>query len=243
MDDDALLELLHDTSTAIKGALGGLGDWGLADTRPGQYFSDLAADEAALAVLEKAGVGVISEESGLHRPDAAIHVVMDPVDGSTNASRGIPWFATSLCAVDGDGLRVALVENLASGVLYEATRGAGATMNGTPIHPTAATVLNQSIIGLSGFSSERLGWKQFRALGSAALDLCAVASGTLDGWVDCSRDAHGTWDYLGGMLICLEAGAAVAEVHGRELVHKVHGVQADAHRGGDASTPRGVTDQ
>ena len=60
------------------------------------------------------GLGVLSEESGRHHPDRAITVVIDPVDGSTNASRGIPWFATSLCAVDTDGPLAALVINLAS---------------------------------------------------------------------------------------------------------------------------------
>ena len=105
MDDRILLEVLDETASAIRAALGNLDDWGLAGTRDGQYHSDLAADAAALAVLERAGVGVLSEESGRHRPDAAITVVLDPLDGSTNASHGIPWYATSLCAVDADGAR------------------------------------------------------------------------------------------------------------------------------------------
>ena len=54
------------------------------------------------------------------------------------------------------------------------------------------------MIGLSGYPPRSLGWGQYRALGAAALDLCAVADGVLDGYVDCSRDAHGSWDYLGG---------------------------------------------
>ena len=87
--------------------LGGLDDWGLAGTRPGQYHSDLAADAAALDVLGRAGVGVLSEESGAHDAGREILVVIDPIDGSTNASRGLPWFATSLCALDGDGARTA----------------------------------------------------------------------------------------------------------------------------------------
>ena len=45
-----------------------------------------------------------------------------------------------------------------------------------------------------------------------------MACGTLDGYIDCSRDAHGVWDYLGGMLICQEAGAAIADGAGRDLV-------------------------
>src|SRR5688572_10431697 len=103
MRDDVLLEVLHDAATAVRTALDQLSDWGDAGTRSGQYLSDLAADEAALAVLERAGLGALSEESGLHAADRAVVVVLDPVDGSTNASRDLPWYATSLCAVDRDG--------------------------------------------------------------------------------------------------------------------------------------------
>ena len=63
-----------------------------------------------------------------------------------------------------------------------------------------------------------LGWKQYRALGAAALDLCAVAAGVVDAYIDCSRSAHGPWDYLGGLLVCTEAGAVVADADGRDLV-------------------------
>ena len=51
-----------------------------------------------------------------------------------------------------------------------------------------------------------------------ALDLCAVAAGVLDGYVDCSVDAHGPWDYAGGVLVCGEAGAIVSDVFGRDLI-------------------------
>lgn len=222
VDDATLLEVLDETSAAIRTALGDLDDWGLAGTRAGQYFSDLAADEAALEVLERAGLGVLSEESGRHRPDAPITVVLDPLDGSTNASRGIPWFATSLCAVDADGPRASLVINLASGQRFEAVRGGGATCDGQPLTPSGSTELRQSIVALSGFPGTWLGWKQFRALGACALDLCAVAGGVVDGYLDCSWNAHGSWDYLGGLLVCAEAGALVVDADGRDLVTLEH---------------------
>lgn len=218
MRDDDVLEILDETAAAIRAALGNLEDWGLAGTRHGQYLSDLAADAAALEVLERAGVGVLSEESGRHRPDAAMTVVLDPLDGSTNASRGIPWFATSLCAVDVDGPRAALVINLATGERFQAVRGAGATRNGEPIAPSGATVLRESLVALSGYPERWLGWYQYRALGACALDLCAVAAGEVDAYLDCSWNAHGSWDYLGGLLVCREAGAAVVDVDDRGLV-------------------------
>ena len=61
MTGDALVEVLREAATAVRAALDTLDDWGLAGTRPGQYRSDLAADDAALAVLDKAGLGVLSE--------------------------------------------------------------------------------------------------------------------------------------------------------------------------------------
>lgn len=222
VDDRSLLDVLDAAAVAIREVLGDLDDWGLAGTRAGQYHSDLAADAAALVVFEEAGLGVLSEESGRHRPDAAITVVIDPLDGSTNASRGIPWFATSLCAVDADGARAAVVVNLATDDRFQAVRGGGATRNGSRIGPSATARLDESVILLSGFPTRWLGWSQYRALGACALDLCAVAMGAVDGYVDCSHNAHGSWDYLGGLLVCQEAGALVVDADGRDLVNLDH---------------------
>ncbi|HVB93022.1 MAG TPA: inositol monophosphatase [Acidimicrobiales bacterium] len=223
MDDDALLEVLHNAASAVAEALGGLSDWGLAGTRHGQYRSDLVADAAALRVLDDAGLGVMSEESGPHREDREVVVVIDPVDGSTNASRGIPWYATSLCAVDADGPRSAVVVNQASGVRFEAVRGGGARRDGAPIRPSGCEVLGEAIIGFSGYPPGYLGWSQYRCLGAAALDLCAVAEGVLDGFTAIGGSELGSWDYLGGTLICAEAGAVVGELQGRDLVTLEHG--------------------
>ena len=222
MDDRSLLEVLDATAAAVREALGDLDDWGLAGTRAGQYRSDLAADAAALEVLAEADLGVLSEESGRHRADAEITVVIDPLDGSTNASRGIPWYATSLCAVDGDGPRASLVVNLVSGDRFDAVRGGGARANGRPIAPSACDALGSALVAVSGFPKHWLGWKQYRALGACALDLCAVACGVVDGYVDCSWNAHGSWDYLGGLLVCREAGALVLDAEGRDLVTLEH---------------------
>jgi myo-inositol-1(or 4)-monophosphatase len=216
--DDALVELLHETALEIRGTLDGLDDWGLAGTVPGQYLSDLAADAAGVRVLDEAGVGVLSEETGLRGGDRDLVVVLDPLDGSTNASRGIPWFATSLCAVDADGPRAALVVDLPHGRTFTAVRGVGASVDGMPLSTSGCTDPAEAVVGISGLPSRPLGWRQFRTLGAAALDLCAVAEGTLDGFVDCSPSAHGVWDYLGGALVCAEAGAVVADALGRDLV-------------------------
>lgn len=218
LQDHLLLELLHDTATAVRAALDTVTDWGLAGTRQGQHLSDIAADEAALEFLRKAGVGILSEESGPHGIDEEIVVVVDPLDGSTNALHGVPWFATSLCAVDGDGPRAAVVVNQASGTRFEAVRGGGARRDGIPVTPSAVERIGDAIVGITGYPSEHLGWRQFRAMGAAALDITAVAAGVLDAYIDCTPGLHGPWDYMGALLICREAGALITDGNGEELV-------------------------
>ncbi len=223
VDDSELARLLSDTADAVKAALDidlshGRPAWRDKGGRPGQYRIDLVADAAALPVLRDAGVGVLSEESGDEGVDKEIVVVIDPVDGSTNASRGIPWYATSLCAVDSEGPRVALVTNLATGTRYEASRGGGAFRDGQPITPSGAKSLDEAMLVLNGYSPNYLQWRQYRSLGATALDLCSVADGTVDATIDCTDSALGPWDYMGAMLVLQEAGAQIADQQGRELV-------------------------
>jgi fructose-1,6-bisphosphatase/inositol monophosphatase family enzyme len=220
-----LLDLLNDTADAIAAVLHGNDDWGLAGTRPYQYRSDLAADAVAVERLRAAGCGVLSEESGVHGADRPVLVVVDPLDGSTNASHRIPWYATSLCAVDAEGPLASVVLNLASGVRYEAIRGEGAWCDGRPLTPSGVGAVADAIVAISGLPPGSLGWRQFRCLGAAALDLCAVAAGVLDGFVDCSDESHGAWDYMGALLVCREAGASVADAFGRDLVVREHGAR------------------
>jgi fructose-1,6-bisphosphatase/inositol monophosphatase family enzyme len=218
LQDDLLLELLHDTADAVRAALDAVTDWGLAGTRPGQHLSDLAADEAALTTLQKAGVGIMSEESGPTDPDREIVVVVDPLDGSTNALHGVPWYATSLCALDGDGPRAALVVNQASGTRYEALRGGGARRDGVAIAPSGVERMGDAIVALAGYPSSHLGWRQYRAFGAAALDISSVAAGVIDAYIDCTPGLHGPWDYMAALLICQETGALLVDGNGDELV-------------------------
>lgn len=219
VDDGALLALLHEVCDAVATALAGIDDWGLAGTRPGQHHSDLVADAAALEVLAASNLTVLSEESGITPADGSLLAVVDPLDGSTNAWRRVPWYATAICVVDAEGPRVAVVANQATNIRFEARRGGGAFVEGVPIAPSARTELGESLIGLTAWPRAHFGWRQFRALGAAALDMCAVAGGVLDGYIDCSpRGIHGVWDYLPSSLICTEAGAVVGEVGGRDLL-------------------------
>jgi len=226
--DDELLSLLAQAADAATAALTGSSRRLVAGSAH-QHHSDLATDAAVLGVLGRAGVGVLSEESGLTSGTAvgSVVVVVDPLDGSTNAHAELPWFATSLCAVDDAGPRVALVRNQATGEEFRAVRGRGATRNGVPFRspPGRADALGEALVLLSGHARVHLGWRQYRALGALALDLCAVATGQVDAYLDCSVDAHGVWDYLGGLLVAREAGIEVEDVHGRELVVLEHGAR------------------
>ena len=216
-----LLDLFDVAAAAQRGALATLGvDERRARTdRPGQYRLDLVADAAVLPVLHAAGLRVLSEESGWTGPtDADLTVVLDPVDGSTNCARRIPYWAISLCALDADGPWCALVQNGATGARYSAVRGEGAQLDRAAIAPAVTTEIERAVVGLSGWPPVPLAWRQFRALGSAALALCDVGAGHLDGYLDGHPDQHAPWDYLGALLVCREAGAFVADADGRDLV-------------------------
>lgn len=220
MAPEALLGLFSAAADAHREALLPLsGEARRARTEtPGQYALDLVADAAVVAVLHTAPVAVVSEESGWSGDrDAPITVVVDPVDGSTNCSRGIPYWGISLCALDADGPLCALVTNTPVGERITAVRGAGAWREGVRLAPAATTRVEDAVVAVSGMPGRVLPWKQFRALGSAALALCDVASGRLDGMLDALPDRHGPWDYLGGLLVCTEAGASVRDLHDRPL--------------------------
>jgi myo-inositol-1(or 4)-monophosphatase len=163
---------------------------------------------------------VLGEEGGGSAPPAGtVCWVIDPIDGTVNYLYGLPWYAVSVAATrDGVGLAGAVVEP-ASGRVWSAARGAGARLDDRPLRVSAADRLDQALLG-TGFSYQaelraRQGElvaallpraRDIRRCGSAALDLCAVAAGWLDGYYE-----HATheWDWAAGALIAAEAGAVV----------------------------------
>ena len=222
MDPAAVVGVLDEAVAVVQDALTGIVDWRPGGERLGQYALDLVADAPVVRHLVEAGFGVLSEESGLHHPDRDVVVVVDPVDGSTNASRRIPYYATSLCAVDRDGPLAAVVVNLATGEHFDAIRGGGARRDGEAIAASGEVALADALVAVNGLPPHHWGWAQFRSFGAAALDLCAVACGRIDAYVDATAGQHGPWDYLGGLLVCTEAGAVVTDATGRDLVVLEH---------------------
>jgi myo-inositol-1(or 4)-monophosphatase len=229
VDEVRLLEVLGEAAYAVRAALDELDEWGAAGTKPGQYRLDLAADAAALPILHGAGLEVLSEESGkTGDPSAPLLAVIDPVDGSTNAHRGVPFYATSICILDAEGPLVGLVVNQATGTRFEAVRGGGARRDGEAIAPSGCADLSSAIVGISGFPGIHPGWAQFRALGAAALEFCAVAEGVLDAYSVVGRSTLFGWDYLAGMLICNETGAVTLDRDGADPVVRDGGTRRPA---------------
>ena len=190
---------------------------GLSGDRATQYHLDVAADDVARRVLVGAGYRVMSEESGVIG-EGAFTVVVDPIDGSTNCDRGIPFYSTSLAVVRDRELVAALVMNQATGTVFEAEKGSGARRDGEPIAPSGQTDIAHAIVGSSGYPSHSLGWSQNRSLGAASLEICLVADGSLDVYGVAQHSGLNVWDYLAGLLIVREAGASDADYHGEELV-------------------------
>jgi myo-inositol-1(or 4)-monophosphatase len=165
------------------------------------------------------GEPVIGEEEGGSAGLDGVSWVVDPIDGTVNYLYGFPWYAVSVAAqVDGVSVAGAIVEPV-SGRRWTAARGHGAHLDGEPLRVSATTRLDLALVA-TGFAyrAERrqrqaagmaslLGRiRDIRRAGSAALDLCAVAAGWLDGYFE-----HGLsrWDWAAGALIAEEAGAVV----------------------------------
>jgi myo-inositol-1(or 4)-monophosphatase len=243
LDATAVLDLFASICDRAIGVVLANKDWGESGLRAGQYNIDLDMDEVCIRPLLEAGYTVLSEESGVHaaggkeRGDRV--VVVDPLDGSTNASLGLPWFATSLCLVVDTIPRVAMVTNLATGDRYSGISGGGAFHGQKRLQIDSRVEIGDAVVAVSGLPAHNYGWRQFRAMGASALDICAVASGAFDGFVDMSVDAHGSWDYLGALLILQEAGGAVVDALGRDLVVLDH----DARRTPIAAGNRKLLDQ
>jgi myo-inositol-1(or 4)-monophosphatase len=152
--------------------------------------------------------------------------VFDPVDGTTNYAHGLPIFCSSL-ALEIDGIpSVAAVYDPTRRELFTAERGQGAWLNGAPLRVSSASTLIDSLlctgfpysvqqdpttlVGLFGRFLEIS--RAVRRLGSAALDLCYVAAGRLDGFWEMELNP---WDISAGALIIEEAGGRVTDAGGR----------------------------
>jgi myo-inositol-1(or 4)-monophosphatase len=181
---------------------------------------------------------VVGEEHGSTAGESRTIWVVDPIDGTVNFLYGMPWYAISVAAVrDGASVAGAVIEP-ATGRLWSAAAGAGATCDGRPLRVSGATDLSLSLLG-TGFSyrAERRvrqvrmvsgmlpHVRDVRRAGSASLDLCAVAAGWVDAYLE-----HGCswWDWAAAALIAQEAGALVRTPGPTGSVPPDDGLGADA---------------
>ena len=213
---DDLFSVLRECATEIGEAVRTHQGRGFSGVRASQYHLDLVADEVAVRVLGGAGFRVVSEESGMSG-EGEFTVVVDPIDGSTNCDRGIPFFATSLAVMRGEEVVAGLVANQATGARYEAEKGGGAYLDGQVIRASGQLNFSQAIVSFSGLPARHCGWSQFRAMGAASLEICLVADGSIDAFTVAQHSTLSPWDYLAGLLISREAGAMSSDYLGDEL--------------------------
>ena len=191
--------------------------------------ADLASEKAILAAITEhyPGHHIISEES---RDNVATHGaigtpyrwVVDPLDGTTNFVHGLHLFAVSIALQIKARTEIGVVYNPALDELYAARSGAGATLNGEPIHVSATDDLQEALF-VTGFPYSRDEvfhrsfdlWHEFytrcqggRRLGAAALDCCYVAAGRFDFFYEAALKP---WDICAGDLICREAGGQTSD--------------------------------
>jgi myo-inositol-1(or 4)-monophosphatase len=164
--------------------------------------------------------GIIGEEGANRESSSGITWVIDPIDGTVNYFYNLPGWNISIAAKDGDGVLVGIVYAPTLNSLWHATRGGGAFLNGRQIHVSQEDSLQDSLIA-TGFSYDpaervRQGEKiasliprvrDIRRNGAAAVDLCHVASGAVDGYFESGLKE---WDLAAGGLIAREAGALVS---------------------------------
>lgn len=211
-----LVRVFAEAALAVEEALVGVS---IADrrrvtgSRPNQYVLDLVADEASVPLLVGRGLSVHSEESGVHDLGGEIVVVLDPVDGSRNCSRGLPWYGPSFCAVDSVGPLAALVVNFGTGTHFSAVRGGGAGRDGEPVAVSEVASLAAALISSDVGTPLGAGLIHTRNLGASAHSMCLVAEGAFDGYVDV-RSWQRPWDYLGAGLVVTEAGGVLVSSDG-----------------------------
>lgn len=163
---------------------------------------------------------VLGEESGMHAGHSDYRWVIDPLDGTTNYSQGLPVFSVSIALQYRGETLLGVVYAPYLDELYEACRGRGAWLNGRPIRVSDKSDTQRSVVAtgfpidkdrnpdnnLDNLSRILPRVRGVRRMGSAAYDLCAVAAGFLDGYWELNLHE---WDVCAGTLIVTEAGGEV----------------------------------
>ncbi|MBO1317198.1 inositol monophosphatase family protein [Acanthopleuribacter pedis] len=189
---------------------------------------DRAAERAILDILdaEVPEDTIVAEESGRREGSNRFKWIIDPLDGTTNFANGFPHFSVSIGLMETGLLRAGIVFDPIKDEWFEAHRGKGATLNGRMIRVGEKTSLAEAL-GVTGFSYDRrermpellarvesflMHTRGLRRLGSAALDLCYVACGRFDVFLE---DGLNAWDMAAGCLIVEESGGILSRLNGK----------------------------
>lgn len=195
-------------------------------------FIDAASEKAAIEYLERNNFSCIfvGEECGVRKigSSPSFYLTVDGVDGTNNAIKGIKFASASLALSRTEhlgGLEAAVVLDLYNGEIFSAERGSGAKRNGETIRPSEIKCLRDSIVSINITKNARATRrllsvisraKGIRSFGSAALEICHVACGLLEAYIDL-RGVLRTIDFAAGMLILREAGGVLLQPDGGEI--------------------------
>lgn len=191
---------------------------------------DVLCEKAIVSMIHETfpDHGVLAEEGGAEADGSRYKWIIDPIDGTTNYAHGFPVYCSSI-ALEADGHVVAgVVYDPTRDEMFSAIKGGGATLNDDPIEVSKTSELIRALLA-TGFpyqikTTDRNNIKEFtdfamsaqaiRRPGAAALDLCYVACGRLDGFWEFHLKP---WDTAAGALMITEAGGRVSMIKGEPL--------------------------
>jgi myo-inositol-1(or 4)-monophosphatase len=228
---DALKEAcrqVHAKTRGIAGTASGSRQMGRGAGGDISRRIDLVAEKTVIDIVRKRRIDatIIGEECGRIEGKQG-YIIMDAIDGTTNAVRQIPFYCCSLAYATDFRLSAvtdAAVIDLATGDLYHASKGKGAFCNGKKIHAkksSADAVIGMNVSALVPDVIARLApvisdADHVRQFGANALELCYLARGLLDAFVDMRGKIRPT-DIAAGYLIAKEAGASLHSINGEKL--------------------------
>lgn|SRR5574341_505646 len=220
--------LVHARTKRIAGTVSGNKQMGMGAGGDISRRIDLLAERTVIEVLRRRKVDatIIGEECGRIEGKNG-YVVMDGIDGTTNASRRIPFYCCSLAYATNFQLSAvtdAVVIDLANGDLYHASKGKGAFCNGRRIRVREAgddVVVGMNVSGIDPDVIKKLSpvmskANHVRLFGAVALEMCFLARGWLDASIDLRGKIRPT-DIAGAYLIVKEAGGRILDDNGKEL--------------------------
>ena len=222
-----LQEALEKAAAVVKRKFGKV-DYALKGKANLVTAADVASQKTILTLIKKhfPAHDYIAEENGTKLSGSEYVWVIDPIDGTTNFAHTLPQCSISIALFYRGAPVLGGVKNPITGETFLAQKGKGATLNGKKIHVSKTPRLSQALL-VTGFPYARFDYMQellaklgqflnichgVRRLGSAALDLCWVAAGRLDGYWEQSLRP---WDVAAGTLILQEAGGKVTDFSGK----------------------------